>query len=91
MTTSQEHVFDGRQPSAVSNALSILHVVAAAPPGITAKEIHQSLQMPRATVYRIIKHLVAEEFLVRSQDLHGFALGSRMREFSRNAAQHLRA
>lgn len=88
-SAAQNHAFDGRQPSAVSNALSVLHVVAASEPGVTAREIHQVLAMPRATVYRIVKHLVAEEFLVRSADLRGFALGIRMRELSRDAAQHL--
>lgn len=83
------HGFDGRQPAAVTNALAILDIVAACPPGITAREIHVRLDMPRATVYRILKHLVAEEFLVRSPDLRGFALGRRMREFSLNAARHL--
>jgi DNA-binding IclR family transcriptional regulator len=81
--------FDGRQPTAVNNALAVLQVVAAAEPGITAREIHQQLAMPRATVYRILQHLVSEEYLVRSADLRGFALGRRMQQFSTAAARHL--
>ena len=81
--------FDGRQPGAVSSALAVLQAVAASPPGITAREIHRQVGIPRATVYRILAHLVAEEYLVRSPDLRGFALGQRMREFSRDARRHL--
>ena len=86
---TRESGFDGRQPGAVSNALAVLEVVAAGVPGITAREIHQQVGIPRATVYRILRHLVAEEYLVRSPDLRGFALGHRMREFSRDARRHL--
>jgi DNA-binding IclR family transcriptional regulator len=87
----REPGFDGRQPTAVNNALAVLQVVAAAEPGITAKEIHEQLVMPRATAYRILQHLVAEGYLVRSPDLRGFALGNRMQEFFRAAARHLEA
>lgn len=87
--STREPGFDGRQPTAVNNALAVLQVVATARPGITAREIHQQLQMPRATAYRILQHLVAEGYLVRSPDLRGFALGSRMQEFFRAAAHHL--
>jgi DNA-binding IclR family transcriptional regulator len=81
--------FDGRQPTAVNSALAILGVVAASAPGITAREIQERVELPRATVYRILNHLVAEEYLVRSPDLRGFALGVRMQEFSRDASRHL--
>lgn len=81
--------FDGQQPSAVNSALTILEAVAASQPGISAREIHEQVGIPRATVYRILSHLVAEEYLVRSPDLRGFALGQRMREFSRDASRHL--
>lgn len=87
--STREPGFDGRQPTAVNNALAVLQVVAAAEPGITAREIHQELVMPRATAYRILQHLVAEGYLVRSPDLRGFALGNRMHEFFRAAARHL--
>jgi DNA-binding IclR family transcriptional regulator len=87
--SAREPGFDGRQPTAVNNALAVLQIVAASDPGISAREIHQQLAIPRATVYRILKHLVAEEYLVRSPDLQGFALGNRMHEFSRAAARHI--
>lgn len=87
--STREPGFDGRQPTAVNNALAVLQVVAAAEPGITAREIHEQLVMPRATAYRILQHLVAEGYLVRSPDLRGFALGNRMHEFFRAAARHL--
>ncbi|CAN5185496.1 hypothetical protein BH09ACT12_BH09ACT12_01280 [soil metagenome] len=83
----REPTFDGRQPSALSNALAILDVVASRPPGITAREVVEELDMPRATAYRILNHLVAEEYLVRSPDLRGFAFGKRMRELGRNVAR----
>lgn len=38
-----------------------------------------ALPLSRATVYRILKHLVAQEYLVRTPDLKGFALGVRLR------------
>jgi DNA-binding IclR family transcriptional regulator len=82
--------FDGRQPTAVTNALAVLEVVAAAEPGITAREIHEQLAMSRATAYRILRHLVEEGYLVHGPELRGFALGNRMLVFSRGAARHQR-
>ena len=35
--------------------------------------------MSQASVYRIIKHLVANEYLVRTPDLRGFVIGERVR------------
>ncbi|MFR9803963.1 IclR family transcriptional regulator [Pseudonocardia sp. RS010] len=67
----------GRQPKAVRSALHVLEEVVAAGPGVTAKEISESLAMPQATTYRILNLLVAEEYLVRLPDLSGFALGRR--------------
>ncbi len=42
--------------------------------------------MSRATIYRILKHLVAQEYLVRTPDLRGFALGARVRALGAAAA-----
>jgi DNA-binding IclR family transcriptional regulator len=67
----------GRQPRAVRSALRVLEEVVAAGPGVTAKEIGHALDIPQATVYRILNLLVAEEYLVRLPDLSGFALGVR--------------
>jgi len=58
-----------------SNSLRILEVVARYCTGTTAKEITDSLRMPPATAYRILNALVGDEYLVRTSDLRGFALG----------------
>lgn len=59
------------------NALDVLAEVVEAGPGVTAKEISAALRLPRATTYRLLNLLVAEEYLVRLPDLRGFALGAR--------------
>lgn len=43
--------------------------------GTTAKEITDALQMPPATAYRLLNSLVGDEYLARTSDLRGFALG----------------
>lgn len=58
-----------------SNSLRILEFVARLGTGTTAKEITDALQMPQATAYRLLNALVADEYLVRTSDLRGFALG----------------
>lgn len=58
-----------------SNSLRILEVVARFGTGTTAKEITDALRMPPATAYRLLNALVADEYLVRTSDLRGFALG----------------
>jgi DNA-binding IclR family transcriptional regulator len=63
------------KPSTASNPLRILEVVAQYGTGTTAKEITDALQMPQATAYRVLNSLVADEYLVRTSDLRGFALG----------------
>ncbi|GAA5157683.1 allantoin degradation transcriptional regulator AllR [Pseudonocardia eucalypti] len=67
----------GRQPRAIRNAFEVLAEVVAAGPGVTAREISAALRLPRATTYRLLNLLVAEEYLVRLPDLSGFALGAR--------------
>ena len=62
-------------PSTASNSLRILEIVARYGTGTTAKEITQALQMPQATAYRLLNSLVGEEYLARTSDLRGFALG----------------
>jgi DNA-binding IclR family transcriptional regulator len=61
----------------VRNALAALAEVVSAGPGVTASEISAALRLPRATTYRLLNLLVAEEYLVRLPDLRGFALGAR--------------
>ncbi|SDP85249.1 transcriptional regulator, IclR family [Arthrobacter sp. ok909] len=63
------------KPSTALNSLRILEVVARFGTGTTAKEITDALQMPQATAYRILNSLVADEYLARTSDLRGFALG----------------
>ncbi|MFE5709033.1 IclR family transcriptional regulator [Rhodococcus koreensis] len=60
-------------PGAAS--LRVLEVVARFGTGTTAKEVIDSLQMPPATAYRVLNALVADEYLSRTFDLRGFALG----------------
>ena len=62
-------------PSTTSNPLRILEIVARFGTGTTAKEVTDALQMPQATAYRILNSLVADEYLARTSDLRGFALG----------------
>ena len=70
--------FRGREPGALDNAFAILEEVARAGAGVSAREIAENLGMARATTYRLLKHLVQQEYLVRSPDLTGFALGQRL-------------
>lgn len=63
------------RPSAASNPLKVLEIVAQYGTGTTAKEITDALQIPQATAYRVLNSLVADEYLARTSDLRGFALG----------------
>lgn len=76
----------GRQPKAVLSALVVLEEVAACGPGVTAREISRNLAMPKATIYRLLNLLVQQEYLVRTPDLSGFALGSKVTELAGMAA-----
>lgn len=60
---------------AALNSLRILEIVARYGTGTTAKEVTDALQMPQATAYRVLNSLVADEYLARTSDLRGFALG----------------
>jgi len=62
-------------PSTASNSLRILEIVAQLGTGTTAKEITDALKMPPATAYRMLNALVGDEYLARTSDLRGFALG----------------
>lgn len=63
------------KPSSTLNSLKVLETVARFGTGTTAKEITDALQMPQATAYRVLNSLVADEYLARTSDLRGFALG----------------
>jgi DNA-binding IclR family transcriptional regulator len=78
MTPGVDRGLTGRQPKAVQSALAILETVARAGAGVTAKEVAEEVGLPPATTYRLLNLLVAEEYLVRLPDLHGFALGRKV-------------
>ncbi len=78
MNLEPDRPFRGRQPQAVNHALEILGTIAAAGPGLSAAQIGSRLGLPRATTYRILKHLIEEEYVVRSPDLTGYCLGARV-------------
>lgn len=78
--------FLARQPSAVDGAFAVLEKVVELGPGVTGRELVAALPMSKATVYRIIKHLVEHEYLVRTPDLTGFMLGVRVLNLARAGA-----
>lgn len=82
MTGADERHFRGRQPGAVNHALEILGAIARGGPVVTAREISAMLHMSKATTYRILSHLVQEEYVVRSPDLTGYLLGARVVGFA---------
>lgn len=78
MRRSDSEEFLAKQPAAFDHAFTVLEAVAALGPGTTTRELTEMLPFSRATVFRIVKHLVAHEYLVRTVDLSGFALGARV-------------
>ncbi|WP_405498467.1 IclR family transcriptional regulator [Nocardia sp. NBC_00511] len=70
---------DSARPSTVTNSIAILEAVADCGVGVTAREIAERLGLAPATTYRLLNSLVADEYLVRTADLRGFALGARLR------------
>lgn len=79
-----------RQPRAIHTALSILDTVAQLGAGATAREISAALSLPRATTYRLLNLLVQDEYLVRTPDLSGFALGAKVGRLVAAAAPPVR-
>lgn len=75
-----------RQPKAVHSALAVLEAVAHLGAGATAREISLELGLPRATAYRLLNLLVQDEYLVRTPDLAGFALGAKVAQLAAVAA-----
>jgi DNA-binding IclR family transcriptional regulator len=78
MTPSTDQYLSGRQPKAVQSALKVLEEVARRGAGVTAKEVARASGIPPATTYRLLNILVAEGYLVRMPDLHGFALSQKV-------------
>lgn len=62
----------------VINALQILEEVATMGPGVTAVELSRHLGLSKSATYRLVNLLAQEEYLVRTPDLGGFALGARI-------------
>ncbi|GEM31969.1 IclR family transcriptional regulator [Nocardia neocaledoniensis NBRC 108232] len=72
----------GHEPRAVQKALALLEAVARLGSGATAKDIAAQTGIAPATAYRLLNLLVADGYLVRIEDLSGFALGRRTRELA---------
>lgn len=72
----------GHEPRSVQRALALLEAVAGLGAGASARNIAASTKIPPATAYRLLNLLVAEGYLVRVEDLSGFALGRRTRELA---------
>ena len=75
-----------RQPRAIHSALTVLEAVAELGPGVSAQEVSAFLGLPRATTYRLLNLLVQDEYLVRTPDLSGFALGTKVAQLAAAAA-----
>lgn len=71
-----------RQPRAIHSALTVLEAVAELGAGVTARELSARLELPRATTYRLLNLLVEDEYLLRTPDLSGFALGAKVTQLA---------
>lgn len=67
--------------SPTATSLQILEYVGRFGIGVTAKEVVEGLAIPPATCYRLLNSLIEDEYLVRTADLRGFALGNAMSSF----------
>ncbi|MFD6395363.1 IclR family transcriptional regulator [Nocardia sp. NPDC060249] len=85
-TTTRRDGPTGHEPRAVQKALALLEAVARLGSGATAKDIAAQTGIAPATAYRLLNLLVADGYLVRIEDLSGFALGRRTRELAGAAA-----
>ncbi|MGY0500890.1 IclR family transcriptional regulator [Nocardia sp. FBN12] len=81
-TTTRRDGPTGHEPRAVQKALALLEAVARLGSGATAKDIAAQTGIAPATAYRLLNLLVADGYLVRIEDLSGFALGRRTRELA---------
>ncbi|MBM3716973.1 helix-turn-helix domain-containing protein [Microbacterium sp. HMH0099] len=75
-----------RPPGTVHSALSLLEAVAHLGAGVSAQRISAEVGLPRATTYRLLNVLVEDEYLVRTPDLSGFALGAKVAQLAAVAA-----
>ncbi|WP_164863445.1 IclR family transcriptional regulator [Agromyces sp. LHK192] len=68
--------------SGIGQTLAVLEEVARSGPAASANGIARALGIPRATAYRLINSLVADEYLLRHPELPGFLLGVRVVELA---------
>ncbi|NAZ75625.1 helix-turn-helix domain-containing protein, partial [Kineococcus sp. T13] len=61
----------------IAPAVQLLEALARAGAGVSAADLAARTGIPRASAYRLLNLLVAEELVVRLPDLSGFALGAR--------------
>ncbi len=85
-TSSAAPTVTARQPRAIHSALAVLEVVATLGAGVSAREVSEALGYPRATTYRLLNVLVQDEYLVRTPNLSGFALGTKVAQLGAVAA-----
>ncbi|MBA8815509.1 DNA-binding IclR family transcriptional regulator [Microbacterium halimionae] len=90
MTEGAAPALTARQPRAIHSALTVLEAVAHLGAGATAREVSAQLGLPRATTYRLLNLLVQDEYLVRTPDLTGFALGAKVSQLVAAASPPLR-
>lgn len=62
----------------VINALRLIEEVADLGPGVTPAELSRNLGLSKSATYRLVNLLSQEEYLVRTPDLGGFALGAKI-------------
>ncbi|MDR6691640.1 DNA-binding IclR family transcriptional regulator [Microbacterium sp. 1154] len=86
MREREAPALSARQPGAVHSALSVLEAVAHLGAGVSAQRLSTELGLPRATTYRLLNLLVEDEYLVRTPDLTGFALGAKVAQLAAVAA-----
>jgi IclR family acetate operon transcriptional repressor len=68
---------------------SLLQVVAARP-GVQLPELARALGMPKSTVHRLLRTLVAQGFLEETGEGHGFRVGPLVRDLASGEAGHER-
>lgn len=70
----------GRRAGSVTPALELIGWVARLGTGVSASELSAAAGIPPATCYRLLTALTADGYLVRVDELRGFALGRALEE-----------
>jgi len=72
----QDRIVDGKYiVSALAQGIAVLQLFSRARPVLTAPQVAQELDLPRATVFRLLRTLEATGFLQRGSDERQFKLG----------------